>query len=338
MVALGIVIALIVAETCLHFFDPQVTYHDDFFDILIFDKEIGWMGKPNSTGYYDRFSLDGKFKNSSKYVYAEHFSTNSLGFKDREHSFDENYKIIVLGDSFTWGMGVNNSEVFTSILENKYFKNFEIINLGMPGHGTTQNYLKLKRFGPRFKPGIVLLMFCPNDYDDNLKSANGYYDRPLAILKDNGDIYISNSVSPPSLLRFIRLKLYYKTNFGRLMGNLINNYSIEQEEANYSNGYRRELNDALINKINDFCKLNNAQLIIATTNPNQTELKEYCENKNIIFIDLFLNHPDGFPIFLIDGHWNKLGHEMVAQEIYRQLVDKKLHNQTNNSIYIRNSE
>jgi len=46
--------------------------------------------------------------------------TNNLGFHDRERQFtNENYRILVLGDSFVEGRQVKTETLFTSLLEEK---------------------------------------------------------------------------------------------------------------------------------------------------------------------------------------------------------------------------
>lgn len=63
---------------------------------------------------------------------------NSLGFRDREYEVvkpDNAYRIFVLGDSFTFGWGVNNGEAYPEVLERELdalynATTFEVLNLG----------------------------------------------------------------------------------------------------------------------------------------------------------------------------------------------------------------
>lgn len=338
----SIVFTLIIMEIALICFYPQITHHDDFNDFFIYDREIGWMGKPNYSGDYIIFNSDNKPFEKPRYLYKEHISTNSFGFKDKEYNITKNsntkYRIFVIGDSYTWGMGVNNSKVFHSILEDKYFLDIDFINLGFGGHSTVQNYLKLKRYAPIFNPDMVILMFCANDYTDNFETSTGYKSKPNAILKENGEVYIPASVPSPPISGHIKHELYYKTHLGYLVMNRLGQFSniekilIDRESdipPSLNNetlkNYQYDLNDALMDKINDFCKLNSMKLIVIPVNRNQSQLKKYCENNNVTYIDIYLNNPNGFPGHGPgDGHWNTTGHEMVAETIYSSVIGEQL--------------
>ncbi len=64
---------------------------------------------------------------------------NSQGFRDVEHTFekpDSITRILFLGDSFTFGHGVADEEVYTKIIDELAGPSFEIINLSKPGWNT----------------------------------------------------------------------------------------------------------------------------------------------------------------------------------------------------------
>jgi hypothetical protein len=80
------------------------------------------------------------------------------------------YRITLLGDSFTFGWGVKEEETFVKILENclnssspsKY--HFRVLNLGVPGYSTFQEVAAFKKLVPILKPDLVLLYFVENDF------------------------------------------------------------------------------------------------------------------------------------------------------------------------------
>ena len=65
------------------------------------------------------------------------FTVNSYGFRDDESSVKKP-KIIVLGDSFTMGWGVSDSECFSSVLE-RYTK-LSTLNTGVSSYGTAREF------------------------------------------------------------------------------------------------------------------------------------------------------------------------------------------------------
>ncbi|HTY45531.1 MAG TPA: SGNH/GDSL hydrolase family protein [Patescibacteria group bacterium] len=97
------------------------------------------------------------------------------------HKDPDTFRIIVLGDSFTFGEGVYDSEdLYTAVLQRRLnqryrdvYKNIkiEVINLGVCGF-TTLNELELLMYkGIRFQPDMVIVQFLSNDTE---RSAKGY--------------------------------------------------------------------------------------------------------------------------------------------------------------------
>ena len=118
------------------------------------DDQLGWLPKKNIEGIH-----------AKPPIFESTFQTNSLGIRDKEYSFEKPLgvtRLVAIGDSFTWGYGVNDHEVYTEVLESLLPKT-EVINLGVTGYGVPQEFWYLKRLGVQFKPDIVLLAFFLND-------------------------------------------------------------------------------------------------------------------------------------------------------------------------------
>jgi hypothetical protein len=52
--------------------------------------------------------------------------------------------ILLVGDSVTFGLGVNNNETISHYLE-KINNEHQVLNLGVPGYGNGKYFLNLKR-------------------------------------------------------------------------------------------------------------------------------------------------------------------------------------------------
>lgn len=94
--------------------------------------------------------------------------SNSYGFRDRERSKKSNSKrVVVLGDSFIEGYGVEENERLTNLLENK--SGLEHLNFGMSGNfGTTQYWLSYKYLASSFDHDAVIIGLLPsNDFIDD---------------------------------------------------------------------------------------------------------------------------------------------------------------------------
>jgi lysophospholipase L1-like esterase len=90
--------------------------------------------------------------------------TNSDSLRDVEHSIDKppnTYRIVVIGDSMTFGWGVNLEDTWWKILEDKLNNNsknikYEVINLGVWMYTYDQQYLRLKEKGLKYQPDLVI--------------------------------------------------------------------------------------------------------------------------------------------------------------------------------------
>lgn len=106
--------------------------------------------------------------------------TNSLGFRDtREYALTKHanvFRILVLGDSVTFGHGSVFEHTYPYLLERRLSAwrpgvNWEVWNLGVPGYNTSQEVAQLLDVGPRFRPDLVIVGFFMNDVIGNGPSA-----------------------------------------------------------------------------------------------------------------------------------------------------------------------
>ena len=99
--------------------------------------------------------------------------TNSKGLRgSREFSYerpDGMRRILLLGDSFTYGYGVGDEEVYAARLA-ALLPDWEILNLGVNGYGTDQQYLYWLEEGRRYAPQVVLLGYYVADFHRNTLS------------------------------------------------------------------------------------------------------------------------------------------------------------------------
>jgi lysophospholipase L1-like esterase len=88
---------------------------------------------------------------------------NSIGLRDKEirKEKDDRFRIICVGDSWTygWGVDVKNSwpRKLESFLHNSGIKNIEVINCGQPGRYSKTYRSNLEKLLPALKPDLVLL-------------------------------------------------------------------------------------------------------------------------------------------------------------------------------------
>jgi len=87
---------------------------------------------------------------------------------------DGRRRLVVLGDSVAFGIGVSDHQTFAHLLQESV-ADLEVVNLAVQGYGTGQAYLKLQREALALMPDIVLLAFCAdNDVIDAARSTYVY--------------------------------------------------------------------------------------------------------------------------------------------------------------------
>ena len=112
---------------------------------------------------------------------------NRLGFRDRIHSPEKppgTYRILCLGDSSTFGHGVEEDRCFARRLEAALGdvpgKRYEVINAGVSGYSSQQGLELLRREMSRYDPDCLVVAFASNDSFKQLLGDYGVYtDREL---------------------------------------------------------------------------------------------------------------------------------------------------------------
>ena len=96
--------------------------------------------------------------------------SNSMGFRDRERTPEKSGtapRVIVLGDSFVWGIGVSYDDTFVTLLEQDLQRTYpgsEVVNLGVPGFEPDHYFHLLQQYGMALHPdAVVLALYVGND-------------------------------------------------------------------------------------------------------------------------------------------------------------------------------
>ncbi len=93
-------------------------------------------------------------------------ATNSLGLRDNEVDFTKP-RVLCMGDSFTFGFGVENDETFCAQLERRFEGKYDFVNAGFADGYSPDTYaLWLTRYASRLSPDVILVSFFQNDRGD----------------------------------------------------------------------------------------------------------------------------------------------------------------------------
>ncbi len=106
-------------------------------------------------------------------IYGIKTENNSFGLRDKDYLIPkpkDTYRILVLGDSFGWGFGVELNKTYMKLLERKLnnlseAKKIEVINGAVPGTNTIDQVKQLERIGLKYEPDMILLVYNLNDVE-----------------------------------------------------------------------------------------------------------------------------------------------------------------------------
>ena len=117
-------------------------------------------------------------------------TVNRQGFHDAQDfvagdDFDERMRILMLGDSFTFGLTADIGSSYVETIEANFPQSI-VWNTGIPRAGTEQALALFQVYAPILQPQITILGFFTNDFGDNLLPM----DIDLWLAKKDGRIFM----------------------------------------------------------------------------------------------------------------------------------------------------
>ena len=179
-------IMIVLFEISLRLFYPQKIY-DDCYEYsyknlsnleVELDSHLGWKLISNYSGC--RYQPD-----TNKIITKTHNSNGLRIDKDIPYEKGSKKRVLLLGDSFVYGYGLDDDETIAVKLQENLGDNYEIINFGVDGYGTGQELLQFMEDGLKYHPDIVLLFFYPNDFTESQMNNFYFGDNPRMLLKGN---------------------------------------------------------------------------------------------------------------------------------------------------------
>jgi lysophospholipase L1-like esterase len=190
LILVGTVLAALVAELALRAIgtipdidNPLHSFHES-------DAILGWRGKSGVRMRFRRTDFD---------ALVEH-GPDGWRRPDPPRPPHPTRRVLFLGDSFTWGWGVGQGEVFTDRLQQRLPPSVAVYNRGVTAFGTAQEYLLLQRELAERQYDAVAVMFFQNDVHDDVNGKHGR--RPL--FKLNGDGLAPRNQPPRRLMSPVR--------------------------------------------------------------------------------------------------------------------------------------
>jgi hypothetical protein len=259
-----------------------------------YDAELGWMPVPGSSASVT----------NARTIQVHH---NSLGLRDEEFILNATPTILVLGDSFVWGLDAEANERFTELLKPR-IAGTKILAAGVSGYGTDQEYLLLKKLWPQVKPSVVVLIFCTdNDRQDNSSNIRYEgYQKPYFTIAADGALVLQGQPVPKSRLQAIKEDWRVRHSWLVRLANAVY-LKIRHPAVQVPDPTER-----LVDAIRDFVEASGSKFMVGLQTADE-RLVRHLQAKHIPFVAF-----DGAPAYPgagIGGHWTPEGHKVVAERL-----------------------
>jgi len=305
--------------------------------ILVIGGEILFRAIYTST-WYEEFNAD----------HIEHITRisdiplNSRGLRDDDYFFPkgpDTFRILVLGDSFTFGTGIKNrDDLYTNVLERKLNKSnifegkkrFEVLNGGLQNKITNHWVELLQSEVITFQPDMVVAVF-------SLRDGCKYSSLMAVFRKTQREIKQKNE----------KLWLYRHSHLFRFIKNRIDMKEISRRHIQAFNSWyvgspeqTKEWENAKKNllKMREIASQNNATFLLVifpilfepTDNypfsPIMDAIQNFAEENDFDYFSLFdsFKGKSGPSLWVskYDQHPNERGHAIAANAIYSYLFKK----------------
>ena len=254
--------------------------------------------------------------------------TNRSGFRSADgFGPAPRCRLLVLGDSFAFGEGVEESERFDAVLARSGSDACATVNLGVPGYGTDQELLAAAAFLPELRAGDALLLVTySNDFVDILRRRFAGRPKPWYELTPQKDL-VFHPARPSALDRW-RDRSYLWARLAALREPVA--AAALDDPVVLERGLR--LYDALVSTHLAPLVPRGVRVVLAfhgvdrvrSTQARQAlraGIEGVCARQRLFCLDLdsVLDRPRHPWRFLGDGHWTADGHASVAEAIGRAL-------------------
>lgn len=278
--------------------------------LIEFDPVLGWKPRPNLDAHYFAAGDD-----------VFHIRTDADGWPSRRSMAESD--IVVIGDSFVFGYGVDTDSMFTEM-----DPELRVKAVGCPGYSMVQGVLLMRQLSAQLRGKLVVWFVCvENDlYDNVMPNKPNFYRTPF-VRRVNGDDkweIVSHHVTPSRWQYSADGRPYYP-----MLARLCTPGPLSQRVYAACKH--------LIEEARDICAQAGAELVVVTV-PNKNQLSpeglEFLLSHNVDRANFDPDYPDhrigemcrALGIRFVtakkylnaedykehDTHWNAQGHRQMA--------------------------
>jgi GDSL-like Lipase/Acylhydrolase family len=268
-----------------------------------YEPELGWSPTPNIS------VVDA----GPRQIRISH---NRIGLRDIEHRPGSKPTILVVGDSFVYGVLVQAEERFTDLLRDQ-LPDHAVVNAGVSGYGTDQEYLMLRRMWDYAKPQLVVVMFCTlNDRRDNTNNIRYDTFKPYFEVLPDGTARFAGTPVPKSK------SIHYQESWLAERVLLVRLAIAVYVELTSPRASVPDPTERLVGLMRDFVESNGAKFIVGLQGHDE-QLEAYLREQRIPFVAIddapdFMSQPK---YELKDLHWSPEGHAVVASRLRALIAD-----------------
>jgi hypothetical protein len=326
--ALVCVVAFVAGELLVRFTRPVRTMYPRY----KFIPEYGF-------GLYP----DRRMVHSQPGHFEFHYTVNEYGYRGAAIPPADEYatrNIVVLGDSFSFGQGVEDDQPYAAVLDSLLGADYQVINLGTPGWGLTQEIRRYYELGERYQPAVVILQYCWNDPEDDLNHPVTYVeDGEFRFRNSTGSTgwakkFLSGSIIQKSqLYNFYRGRVYewfqnrHVRDVARQLEQPDTAASPAGDRVSPQESYYCQLFDLFVDKLNQDGK----RLIVISVEKQLLNFPRIGERiladdeaGKLRYVDLdrvFEGIDRGGGFYSPEGHWGPKAHRLIAAALAGAIID-----------------
>lgn len=328
------VLFFIVIFFCLLFFECLLRMYP-----LILGQNFanGVLGKYNTREwgiyYYDPLLKINFMKpsyNTTMYYsgYTWSHSTDSKGFRNDVER--ETADIVLLGDSYIYGHGVENNQTVARFIES--LSGYSVINLGKQGDCSYQELYMLYNYGISYKPKYVIYFFYDNDLIDlyihgiNISGFLTSNESIPSYLNQKPVVWQSSEYSLGNSFLKITRNLYLVREINMIIQHRTS-MEIKQKVEDETEAWK--FTEKAIVLMNTISQENNATLVIIPlvmdNSLHADMLNKIAQTNSILIVNTTSINRTNPSLFLVgDGHFSEEGAKAVALLVTNIIQKKKI--------------
>jgi hypothetical protein len=273
--------------------------------LLRSDAQTGWSNVPNFLG--TRINAEGEVWSIQTDQNGQRIITQSPGTPKN--------RILILGDSLSFGEGVEIEDRFdVKVLSS--LSNTRVINTGVMGYGTDQEYVAFRNWKRFLEAGdVVLIVLNKSDYFDVLRRR--YFGRAKPYLEKNGGSFV---LRPP------RIGFWERWSDSSRLASVVARL-LEPAAAPENFDLRRsiEIIQVILRRVREEAP-RGVRVVLAHQGTHDLLVSKLGLSSTLFcqFADICVDLDDALndPVYLLpDGHWSASGHAVVAQALLKALRD-----------------